>query len=85
LTPEILPGDTRGVVLELIRQLQLPVEERHLLREELPRVEELFLTGTTAEVLPIVTVDGQAVAKGNPGPITRRLQAAFKDRVREGD
>lgn len=82
LTPEILPGVTRGVVLELIRQLQLPVEERHLMRDELPRVQELFLTGTTAEVLPITTVDGHPVTDGKPGAMTKRLQAALREYVR---
>jgi len=81
LTPEILPGVTRGVVLELIRKLDLPVEERHLQREELPRVQELFLTGTTAEVLPITSVNSKPVADGKPGPLTRRLQAAFREFV----
>jgi D-alanine transaminase len=82
LTPAILPGVTRGVVLELIRELKLPVEERHVMREELPQAEELFLTGTTAEVLPIVTVDNRKVGEGKPGPITRKLQAAFRELVR---
>ena len=73
---------TRGVVLEIIHQLELPIEERHLMREELPRVQELFLTGTTAEVLPITTADGRPVADGKVGPITKKLQAAFREVVK---
>jgi D-alanine transaminase len=55
----------------------MSLEERPLNRQELPRTAELFLTGTTAEVLPIATVDGQPIADGRPGPITRRLQEAY--------
>ena len=49
----------------------------------LARVSELFLTGTTSEVLPVVRVDGQPIADGKPGPITRRLQEAYREAVRE--
>lgn len=83
LTPAILPGVTRGFVLELIQELKLPVEQSHLHRDELSHVEELFLTGTTAEVLPIVKVDGKMVGNGKPGPMTLRLQAAFREMVRK--
>jgi D-alanine transaminase len=81
LTPAILPGVTRGFVLELIQELGLLVQQRHLHQDELPTVEELFLTGTTAEVLPIIKVDGKTVGNGQPGPITRKLQAAFREIV----
>lgn len=77
LSPEILPGVTRQVVLELIQELKLPVEEKHLKLTELPRATELFLTGTTSEVLPIVRLNGQIVGTGTPGPMTKSLQEAF--------
>ena len=54
-----------------------------LKRDDLAEVSELFLTGTTSEVLPIVTVDGQPVGDGQPGPVTRRLQEAYRQAVRE--
>jgi branched-subunit amino acid aminotransferase/4-amino-4-deoxychorismate lyase len=54
-----------------------------LRREDLGRVSELFLTGTTSEVLPVVRVDGRPIADGRPGPVTRRLQEAYRDAVRE--
>jgi D-alanine transaminase len=79
LTPEILPGVTRGEVLKLIAGLQLPCEQRYLRREELEQVEEMFLTGTTAEVLPVVSVDGRPVGSGKPGPITLQIRRAFAD------
>lgn len=82
LSPEILPGVTRGIVLKLIKQLELPYEEKHLHRDELPQLEELFLTGTTAEVLPVISVDGQRVGSGKAGLVTKQLQDAFADFVR---
>lgn len=78
--PSILPGVTRGRVLQLIRGLKLPLEERAMSEAELRGAEELFLTGTTAEVLPVVTLDGRPVGAGRPGPIVRRLQAEFGER-----
>lgn len=78
LSHEILPGVTRSVVIDLIKKLDLPLDERHLRRHELPTAEELFFTGTTSEVLPITTLDGKPVADGKPGPFTKQLQAAFK-------
>ncbi|HMP02689.1 MAG TPA: D-amino acid aminotransferase [Gemmatales bacterium] len=80
-SPAILPGVTRGFVLRLVRDLGLPLEERPLQRDELPRLEECFFTGTTAEVLPIVSIDGRPVGEGQVGPMTRRLQAEFRRRV----
>jgi D-alanine transaminase len=77
LSGEILPGITRQVVLELVAELKLPVQERHLTVAELPSTTELFLTGTTSEVLPIVLLDGKAVGAGTPGPMTKSIQKAF--------
>jgi D-alanine transaminase len=77
----ILPGITRSLILRLTAQAGIPVREQRLQRTDLPRVSELFLTGTTSEVLPIVRVDGQAVGAGRPGPITRRIQEAYRKAV----
>jgi D-alanine transaminase len=78
----ILPGITRGLVLRLAGQAAVPVAEHVLSRRDLEQVSELFLTGTTSEVLPVVRVDGRAIADGQPGPVTRRLQQAYQDAVR---
>jgi D-alanine transaminase len=78
----ILPGITRGLILRLMAEAGIPVREQLLKRSDLPRVSELFLTGTTSEVLPVTWVDGVAVADGRPGPITRRLQEAYQEAVR---
>jgi D-alanine transaminase len=79
----ILPGITRGLVFRLAKRAKIELHEHELRRPDLPRVSELFLTGTTSEVLPVVRVDGQPIAHGEPGPTTRRLQDAYRDAVRE--
>jgi D-alanine transaminase len=82
-SPLILPGITRQLVLTLAQKASIPLREQVLKHSDLPRVSELFLTGTTAEVLPIIRVDGQPVATGQPGLVTRRLQEAYQDVVKE--
>jgi D-alanine transaminase len=79
----ILPGITRGLVLRLAARAGVPVREHVIRRDDLGRVSELFLTGTTSEVLPVVTVDGRPVGEGRPGPVVRRLQEAYRLAVRE--
>lgn len=83
LSPNILPGVTRHFVAQMIRDLGLPLEERPLHRSELSQLQELFLTGTSAEILPVIAVDGTPIGNGAPGPITRQLQAEFRRRVAE--
>lgn len=75
---QILSGVTRTIMLELIRKEGLPAEERFVTQEEFLRADEIFLTGTTVEVLPVVRVDGQPIGSGKPGPVTLKLQAAFQ-------
>jgi D-alanine transaminase len=79
--PHILPGVTRDFVLGLARRVGVPVREQPVRLGDLERVTELFLTGTTSEVLPVTEVDGRAVGEGGPGPITRRLQEAYRQAV----
>src|SRR5688572_9569692 len=64
----ILPGITRAYVLELARELDVPVEERPIQLEELWHAEEAFFTGTTTEIRPTVKVDGRVIGNGRPGP-----------------
>jgi len=86
LTPStesgILEGITRGVVLDLARREGLIVKELVLGTQEIERSDEIFLTSSTREIVPIVRVSGKAVAGGRPGPITQVLMAAFKREVR---
>lgn len=79
----ILPGITRGLVLRLAERAGVAVREQVLKRDDLAEVSELFLTGTTSEVLPLVEVDGRPIGNGKPGPVTRRLQDVYGQAVRE--
>lgn len=77
----ILSGVTRSLVLDLARKERLPVEERAVSLEELRHADEVFLCGTTVEVLPVVRIDGRVVGTGKPGPLTGRLGERFKQAV----
>ncbi len=79
----ILPGITRALVLRLAERAGIPEREQSLTRAELERIDELFMTGTTFEVLPVTRVDGRPVGSGVPGPITRRLQGVYAEMLRE--
>jgi D-alanine transaminase len=74
----ILHGITRGVVLDIARSLAIPVSERAITEADLARVDELFLAGTTTDVMPIVRVNDTPVGSGAPGPITTRLVKEFR-------
>lgn len=81
LTPpvgsSILPGITRECVIRLAEDAGLRVREQRVPREMLYTSDEVFFTGTAAEVTPVRSVDGRTVGAGEPGPVTRRLQAAY--------
>lgn len=74
----ILAGITRAVVLELAAELGIPTRETPVPLARLGGADELFITGTTTEVMPLNSVDGQRVGEGRAGPVTRRLQQAFE-------
>jgi len=78
----ILPGITREIVLQLARDAAIPVREGPIYDHELFRVQELFLLGTTTEVMPVVRVDGQPIANGRPGPVTKRLIELYRQATR---
>lgn len=79
--PAILPGSTRRFSCELVERTAGPLVEARVSLEELRAADEVLLLGTTIEVLPVVRIDGRPVAGGAPGPVTRRLQAAYADAV----
>lgn len=81
LSHYILPGITRAVLVELARELGIPLEERPVSLRELPHVDELFVCGTTTDVQPIVELDGKPIANGRPGPVTARLREALATRL----
>jgi len=74
----ILGGITRDVILKLCRRLGILVSESGIRENRLFQLDELFLAGTTVEVMPIVRVNGRKVGTGRPGPVTRQLQHAFR-------
>ena len=74
----ILSGVTRAVVVGLARKEGISVAERAITLEEFRRADEIFLTGTTFEVLPVVRLDGNAVGSGTPGVLTTRMIASFE-------
>ena len=73
----ILPGITRGFVLELLSDFGVPVRQQRFSREMLYVADEIFMSGTAAEITPVRSVDGQPVGSATPGPLTRRVQADF--------
>ena len=73
----VLPGITRDSVLTLAREAGIPITEQPIPREMLYIADEVFFTGTAAEITPILSVDRISVANGKMGPISRQLQKAF--------
>jgi D-alanine transaminase len=82
LSNQILASITRGVVLDICDDVGVPVAAFPMTEAEMRGAEELFLAGTTAEVTPVVQLDGRPISDGKPGPVTRRLQHAFRSRTR---
>ena len=81
LTPPLsagaLYGITRGVVMDLGRDQGLQVSEPNLTRYDLFNADECFLTGTGAELIPVVKIDGRVIGSGKPGPVTRKLVESY--------
>lgn len=75
--PRILSGVTRTVLLELARAAGIPVREQFVTVESLYTADEVFLTGTTVEVLAVVQVDGRTIGTGQPGPVSRALASRW--------
>jgi D-alanine transaminase len=76
--PRILPGVTRDKILQAARAAGAQTTEERITKSELAEADEIFLTSTTAEVVPVVSVDGQAVGTGKPGPVTARIYEQFQ-------
>ena len=74
----ILDGVTRNSVIDLARDAGMQVEERVFTRHDLYIADECFLTGTAAEVIPVVKIDRRAIGDGQPGKVTEKLIAAFR-------
>jgi branched-chain amino acid aminotransferase len=78
----ILEGITRDAVIELARKSKITVVERSMDRHDVYTADECFLTGTAAEVIPVVELDGRPIGNGKPGPITHDLRERFHALVR---
>jgi D-alanine transaminase len=77
----ILHGITRLVIRDLADELNIPFIEEAFLLQDLVSADEVFIASTTAEITPVITIDGSQVHNGQPGPIVRKLQEAFEARV----
>jgi branched-chain amino acid aminotransferase len=73
----ILGGVTRGAVIELAAERKISVREVPLTKHDVYVADECFLTGTAAEVVPVVKVDNRVIGAGTPGPLTRDLKERF--------
>src|SRR3954470_5237490 len=78
----ILEGVTRNVVMELAETAGIPLRVEALTRHDVFAADEFFLTGTAAEIIPVVKCDGRPIGTGKPGPVTRELRARFQELVR---
>ena len=74
----VLRGITRKTVMELGERQRLQVREELLTRHDLFNANEVFLTGTAAEIVPVVKIDGRVIGAGRPGPVTQALQQSFR-------
>ena len=76
-----LKGITRGAVIDIAAELGVPLQESDMTRYDIWCADECFLTGSGAEVIPVVKLDGRVIGSGKPGPITHRVLEAFRRRV----
>jgi branched-chain amino acid aminotransferase len=85
LSSAVLAGITRDSVLRIARDLGIPVAEQKFTRDTMYVADELFMTGTAAEVTPVREVDNRRIGTGSPGPVTRKLQETYLRAVRGGE
>jgi len=85
LSAAILAGITRDTTIQLLREQGVEVREDMIARDELYVADEVFLTGTAAEITPVRDIDHRKIGRGEAGPVTRRLQEAFFSAVKGTD
>jgi len=78
----ILVGITRNAVMDVAKEMGNPVQEALMTSHDLYVADEVFLTGTGAELIPVVNVDGRTIADGKPGPVYRQLLENFRKRTK---
>jgi branched-chain amino acid aminotransferase len=76
-----LRGITRSTILAIAKEVGIPLRENDMTRYDVWCADECFLTGSGAEVIPVVKLDGRVIGSGKPGPVTQRVLAAFRKRV----
>ncbi len=81
LSSSALNGITRDAVIKIARDLDIEVLETEIARSELTISDEVFLTGTAAEITPVISVDGKKIGDGKPGDITRKMMSEYMDIV----
>ena len=77
----ILPGITRDTIMTILRDENIPIQERLITRDDLYTADEIFLVGTAAEVTPVREVDCRVIGEGTAGPLTKKLQKIYFDLV----
>jgi branched-chain amino acid aminotransferase len=78
----LLAGVTRAFVLELAAKTGIRAVEETLVEDDIAAADEMFFTSTTREIVPVIRVDDRVIGSGKPGPVTRRLRAAFAEALR---
>jgi len=84
LGPLILPSITRELILEIAREQKVPIAEKPFTKAELFAMDEVFVSGTTTDVTPIVDIDGRKIGAGKPGPVSKQLYAGLQARLYAG-
>lgn len=79
LSSSALNGITRDAIIKIARDLDIDVQETEIARSELTISDEIFLTGTAAEITPIIAMDGKKIGNGKPGVITKKMMNAYTD------
>ncbi|MDD3363525.1 MAG: branched-chain-amino-acid transaminase [Syntrophomonas sp.] len=79
----LLDGVTRNEVIKLAKQMGIEVQETTFTRYDLFVADEVFLTGTAAELIPVTTIDSRVIGDGKPGPVFNRLLSGFRELVKE--
>ena len=79
----LLEGVTRNEVIKLADQMGIPCQETTFTRYDLFVADEVFLTGTAAELIPVTKIDSRVIANGKPGPVFDQLLAGFREVVKE--
>ena len=85
VTAGILEGVTRNCVIEIGRNLGIPVREENMTRYDLFIADECFLTGTAAEIIPVVKIDSRPIGTGKPGPMTQQLRREFQKLTKDSN